>query len=280
MSDAVDVYSAYGNQMEQLFESGRSITATALQPIKEELSSSDDNKSTESSTGKIISIVSDTADVNTPRVAVIEVFAWATITVTASMIGTFMGYTIFSPIMISIAEKFNSCISSYLLLPLIATLIIRIYDRNPEYCSTPYKDADVRYVSMVFAILQGMFNGRVIRNIYISAQPPQFLTPAAIAISFTYMPKDAGRNRVALLSSSLGFATAINILYGAMLDMLTLPYYSLTICYVAVAGIMLQFAFLNIQKRNSIHVHQHWLVSNLITIKGLFFLLFGSFAYT
>ncbi|VDM54800.1 unnamed protein product [Angiostrongylus costaricensis] len=249
MNDVTNLYKAYRDeiecQVERFAGSSWDFTTATAKKIEEELAST--STASEITTESVINVMSDTADVETPKNVVVQVFAWATVTVTASMIGTFMGYTVLSPILISNMEKHSAFILAYVVLPLIATLVMRMYDHDPRYCG-PHVDAEVRYISMTFAVLQG------------------------------YMPICAGKNRLALLSTSLNFAMAMNIAFGAIMNWLTLAYYMLSFCYVLGSWITLQLAFLNIRKNNLIHVHQHLLVSILIGVKGTFFLLFGSYA--
>ncbi|KAJ1372268.1 hypothetical protein KIN20_034377 [Parelaphostrongylus tenuis] len=86
---------------------------------------------------------------------------------------------------------------------------------------------------MAFSVLQGVISDRISRKLYLSAQPPPFLTPASIAFLPAYMPICAGKNRLAHLTTSLSFAMGMNIVIGAIMNCLTLAYYALALCYVA-----------------------------------------------
>ncbi|PIO72329.1 hypothetical protein TELCIR_05743 [Teladorsagia circumcincta] len=58
-----------------------------------------------------------------------------------------------------------------------------MYDEDIRYMD-PLNDGDVRFVSFAFSVVQSLFVGRAIRNVYLSAQPPLFITPAAIAVCY------------------------------------------------------------------------------------------------
>ncbi|EPB68602.1 hypothetical protein ANCCEY_12303 [Ancylostoma ceylanicum] len=158
----------------------------------------------------------------------------------------------------------------------LITAVRETYDDDPRYADRE-SDSNLRYLSLGLCMLQGAFNGHVIHNIYITGQPPLFLTPTAIAYSFAYMPEGAGKNRVAQLSFSISSALAANIFIGAITGSLTAPYYFLSIGYCAVAGFMMQVIFRKVHRQTSLHSFQHAVTSLLITVKGLFFLLFGSY---
>uniref|UniRef100_A0A0K0DLJ0 Vesicle transport protein n=1 Tax=Angiostrongylus cantonensis TaxID=6313 RepID=A0A0K0DLJ0_ANGCA len=219
MNDVTNLYKTYRDeiecQVERFVGSSWDFTTATAKKIEEELLPT--RTASDITTESIISVMSDTAEVETPTNVVVQVFAWATVTVTASMIGTFMGYTVLSPFLVSSMEKHSAFILAYLVLPLIAMLVMRMYDRDPRYCG-PHVDAEVRYISMAFAVLQG------------------------------YMPICAGKNRLALLSTSLNFAMAVNIVIGAIMNWLTFAYYMLSFCYVLGSWITLQLAFLKIRK--------------------------------
>lgn len=64
-------------------------------------------------------------EVDTPNEAMVEVFAWASITTAASMFGTLLGYTICAPLMRNLTDSFCAALLSYVVLPLGAHLILR-----------------------------------------------------------------------------------------------------------------------------------------------------------
>lgn len=77
------------------------------------------------------------------------------------------------------------------------------YDEDIRYTS-PYRDGDVRMVSLEFAVAQGIFVGRCMRDLYLSGQPPMFLTPATISVSFAVSTAKALSEQ---LVHPIGFST-------------------------------------------------------------------------
>lgn len=63
------------------------------------------------------------------------------------------------------------------------------------------------------------------------------------------MPKEAGRNRLAQLFSSLNCALTANISIGAITGHLSPTYYFLTLGYCAAAGIVMQIIFKKVHKK-------------------------------
>ncbi|EYC33385.1 hypothetical protein Y032_0002g768 [Ancylostoma ceylanicum] len=227
---------------------------------------------------EIFTAVQEKGEVDTPNEAMVEVFAWASITTTASMVGTFLGYTILAPLMRYSVDSLSAALISYLVLPLSAHLIFRRLDADSRYADRE-GDWRLRSLSLVFCFIQGIFNGHVIHNIYVTGQPIPVVTPAAIAYTFANMPKEAGRNRIAQLCSSLNCALTANISIGAITGHLSPPYYFLTLGYCVAAGIVMQIIFKKVHKKTPLHTFQHAVTSLMIAVKGLFFLLFGSYAY-
>ncbi|EYC33387.1 hypothetical protein Y032_0002g769 [Ancylostoma ceylanicum] len=274
MREVAEVYSAYCHQIEDNFEDFvRNTQETLAEASTKTIETVRDADST---TDELITAVRETCEVNTPRRAVVEIYAWASVTAAASMIGTFMGYTILAPLLSYFTGTFSAATLGFLIIPLSAHFLFRSYDDDPRYADRE-SDSNLRYLSLGLCMLQGAFNGHVIHNIYITGQPPLFLTPTAIAYSFAYMPEGAGKNRVAQLSFSISSALAANIFIGAITGSLTAPYYFLSIGYCAVAGFMMQVIFRKVHRQTSLHSFQHAVTSLLITVKGLFFLLFGSY---
>ncbi|WKX93430.1 hypothetical protein Q1695_011027 [Nippostrongylus brasiliensis] len=277
MASAVEVYSACENEiqrdLEEFVETSKDITQTTARILQEAMTPTNSQGTV---TEKLISMVSETEDVETPRNLVVQIFAWTSVTSFVAMVGMILGHTVFSSMAASVADGNNAMILACVLLPAFGCLVTRMYDEDIRY-SDPYKDSEVRYLSLWFALIQGVFVGRSIHNIYVSAQPPMCLTPAAIAVCYGYMPHSAGRNRVALISSSLSAAMVTNLTFGSFAGSLTQAFVSLTFLYVAACGLMQQFIFGNVNRKTAIHSYQHALVSLLIAVKGLFFLIFGSY---
>ncbi|KIH48575.1 hypothetical protein ANCDUO_21354 [Ancylostoma duodenale] len=130
----------------------------------------------------------------------------------------------------------------------LVTAVTETYDDDLRYANRE-SDSDLRYLSLWLCIAQGAFSGHVIHNIYITGQPPVFITPAAIAYSFAYMPQAAGKNRIAQLSLSISAAVAANIFLGAITASLTPSYYFLSIAYCTVAAFMMQVIFRKVHRQ-------------------------------
>ncbi|VDL76172.1 unnamed protein product [Nippostrongylus brasiliensis] len=232
MASAVEVYSACENEiqrdLEEFVETSKDITQTTARILQEAITPTNSQGTV---TEKLISMVSET------------IFAWTSVTSFVAMVGMILGHTVFSSMAASVADGNNAMILACVLLPAFGCL----YDEDIRY-SDPYKDSEVRYLSLWFALIQGVFVGRSIHNIYVSAQPPMCLTPAAIAVCYGYMPHSAGRNRVALISSSLSAAMVTNLTFGSFSGSLTQAFVSLTFLYVAACGLMQQFIFGNVNR--------------------------------
>ncbi|KAL6733916.1 hypothetical protein Aduo_004516 [Ancylostoma duodenale] len=279
MKEIVDLCHTYCQQLENRYDdiirrSRESFTECSTQPMK----TAKGPTSTTSITNDILTAVQEKGEVDTPNDVMVEVFAWASVTTAASMVGTFLGYTVFAPLMRYLVDNICAAIISYLILPLSAHLIFRRLDADPRYADRE-NDWRLRSLSLIFCTIQGIFNAHVIHNIYVTGQPIPLVTPAAIAYTFANMPKEAGRNRIAQLCSSLNCALTANISIGAITGHLSPPYYFLTLGYCMAAGIVMQIIFKKVHKKTPLHTFQHAVTSLMIAVKGLFFLLFGSYAY-
>ncbi|KAK6057861.1 hypothetical protein COOONC_04576 [Cooperia oncophora] len=136
-------------------------------------------------TDRLMNIVSDTNDVHTPRNSMVEIYAWSSVCAFAAMVGMFLGHSALAPFVESVVEENTAMITACIVLPSIAIFVIQQYDEDVRY-HNPLKDGDVRFVSLSFSFVQGIFVGRAIRSVYLSAQPPLFITPAAITTMFAY----------------------------------------------------------------------------------------------
>ncbi|KAL6733917.1 hypothetical protein Aduo_004517 [Ancylostoma duodenale] len=276
MGEVAELYTAYRHQIEDNLED---FVRNSQQTLAEASTQTFQTvKEADSTTEELVTAVTETSEVDTPRRALVEIYAWASITAACSMIGTFLGYTFFAPLLSYLMGTFSAALLGYLVIPLCAHILFRSYDDDLRYANRE-SDSDLRYLSLWLCIAQGAFSGHVIHNIYITGQPPVFITPAAIAYSFAYMPQAAGKNRIAQLSLSISAAVAANIFLGAITASLTPSYYFLSIAYCTVAAFMMQVIFRKVHRQTSLHSFQHAVTSLLITVKGLFFLLFGSYVY-
>lgn len=64
-------------------------------------------------------------EVDTPKRAVVEIYAWASITTAGSMIGTFLGYTLFAPFLQYFVGTLTAAVLGYFILPLGTHFFLR-----------------------------------------------------------------------------------------------------------------------------------------------------------
>ncbi|VDM68217.1 unnamed protein product [Strongylus vulgaris] len=273
--EVAEYYSTYAQQLEDYFERFLRQTKESLTPVNQQMVDDSPND-IQTPANEIFATVEAKGPVDTPRHMLVEIYAWASITTAGSMVGTCLGYTLLAPLMPYLVDVESAAIISYLVLPLTAQLIFQKYGYIQSLSHK--SNVNLRFLSLGFCMVQGVFNGHVIHNIYVTGQPPAFLTPAIIAYSFANMPQEVGNNRIAQLSSSLSCALAGNISVGAITGYLTSSYFLLSLIYCAIAGIVMQFIFKRVHQERPLHTFQHALTSLMIIAKGLFFLIFGSYA--
>ncbi|KJH50695.1 hypothetical protein DICVIV_03135 [Dictyocaulus viviparus] len=215
-------------------------------------------------------VITDMSEVTVSHKLVIEIFAWSSALVLVNSIGSILGAYILHPIIGNFFGKFTASLCAYFFIPVLCHSGIKRRQRNFE------SENSIRMMMVIVAAVQGLLAGFAINHRYLAAQPIAFLTPVSLSFGYAGIVDQARRNRVKILGASLGAALAMNLILGALFDLLTLSYMFLTLGYIAIGGITMQLVFDRCHDTSGL-VYQNVLCSLFVLFKGLTFHLFGTY---
>ncbi|CAJ0608656.1 unnamed protein product [Cylicocyclus nassatus] len=221
----------------------------------------------------IVDAVKATSRVTGPLRVVVEVFAWSTVLVFASTIGSFAGSYIIGPFLSILFGKFLSVLFAYFLIPVAAHAVVKNKERHYE------SDNQIRTMLLATALTQGALAGYTIDHLYLSGQPLAFVTPAVVSVAYTVAVRQFHGDRFRIIGASLGAALLVNMILGIMIVENSVSYQFLTLGYCGIAGIVMQLVFYDAQSRSQSrgYVYQNALNSMYLLFKGATFYCFGTY---
>ncbi|KAK6016862.1 hypothetical protein OSTOST_17649 [Ostertagia ostertagi] len=89
------------SDVEAITQTGRDIVESATQVLRDLQTA----HSTDSVTDRVLSVVSDTQDVETPKHFMVQIYAWSSVCALGAMVGMYLGHTILVPFIESVAES-------------------------------------------------------------------------------------------------------------------------------------------------------------------------------
>ncbi|KAE9419512.1 hypothetical protein Angca_000509, partial [Angiostrongylus cantonensis] len=186
------------------------------------------------------------SNVYTSQRLVIEVFAWSSVLVLGSSIGSVLGAYIFSPIIGSIFGKYIASLVAYILIPLGAHFKERNFvDEN-----------NIRMMMLGTSIAQGMLSGYTINSRYLEAQPLPFITPMVMSFGYAVCFTSLTVISFTLLGGTIGAAVIFNLAVALITGNLSFTYFLLTLTYGGIAAAVMQLIFKNLNEKVGIRTHR------------------------
>ncbi|VDM65855.1 unnamed protein product [Strongylus vulgaris] len=180
--------------------------------------------------------------IQTEHKTIVEVFLWGAVLTFSSHIGSLFGSCIASPLLYAIFDKLGASIFAFLVLPLFTKLMLRKHQRKGV------RDAAIRFMLLITAVLQGLVSGFVIDSTYISGEPLAFVTPLAIVMAYMGEINSVYKNRLAMLTACTTAGLIANFVIGILLNALTKTYELMTFAYVTAGMLTLQNVQRNVEK--------------------------------
>ncbi|KAL6733914.1 hypothetical protein Aduo_004514 [Ancylostoma duodenale] len=207
MSQALtDTYGNYHNEMERTFASIRKRASQLQEDIPNMV------RDIQPQSEEIVRAVKATGKVTGPQRVVVEVFAWSSVMVMATGIGSMFGAYLLGPFVSLFFGKFFAALLAFFIIPVFSHAIIRNRERHFE------SDNKIRTSMLVTSLMQGVLAGYAINSYYLSAQPLGSITPAVVSIGYTISVRQSHGNRFQVLGFSLGTAFLVNLIMGAILE--------------------------------------------------------------
>ncbi|KAK6732390.1 hypothetical protein RB195_016648 [Necator americanus] len=264
MSTALtDTYGNYQNDMERTLGSLRNQVAQLQQDLPKMI------KDVQPNSKEILNAVKSTKRVSGPQRVVVEVFAWSSVMVLASTIGSMLGAYILGPFASLFFGKFAAALLAFFIIPVVSHATIKNKERHFE------SDNRIRTMLLSTSIGQGALAGYAINSLYLSAQPLAFVTPAVVSVGYTISVRQTNGDRAQILGISLGLACLTNVLLGTMLSGNTSSYQFLTLGYVGIAGVIMQLVLHDSSSRG--YTYQNALNSLYLLFKGATYYCFGTY---